>query len=102
MTGFIIERLGPGDIGPMRAMLDMFGREVEDIPTYSHGQPGDDYLGGLLANEGFIAVAGRAGQGVGGGLAGYGVPEVERARGGSYIYGLAGSASHRLQGVATG
>ena len=101
MTGFIIERLDPGDIGTMRAMLDMFGREFEDIPTYSHGQPGDDYLGGLLASEGFIAIAALAGQEVVGGLAAYVLPKFEQARSEIYIYDLAVSASHRRQGVAT-
>lgn len=101
MTGFIIERLGPGDIGPMRAMLDLFGREFEDVRTYSHCQPADDYLAGLLANQGFIAVAAQAGEQVIGGLAAYVLPKFEQARSEIYIYDLAVSASHRRRGVAT-
>lgn len=101
MTGFTIKRLGPGDIVPMRAMLDMLGREFEDIPTYSHRQPGDDYLAGLLGSDGFIAVAALAGQEVIGGLAAYVLPKFEQARSEIYIYDLAVSASHRRRGVAT-
>ena len=101
MGTFTTRRLGSEDIGLMRAMLDMFGREFEDIPTYSHGQPGDDYLGGLLASEGFIAIAALAGQEVVGGLAAYVLPKFEQARSEIYIYDLAVSASHRRQGMAT-
>lgn len=101
MTGFLIRRLGPGDIGPMQAMLDMFGREFEDIPTYSHRQPGNEYLAGLLAGEGFIAVAALARQEVIGGLVAYVLPKFEQARSEIYIYDLAVSASHRRRGVAT-
>lgn len=101
MTGFLIKRLGPGDIGLMRAMLDLFGREFEDIPTYSHRQPGDEYLAGLLAGGGFIAVAALAGQEVIGGLAAYVLPKFEQTRSEVYIYDLAVSALHRRRGVAT-
>jgi GNAT superfamily N-acetyltransferase len=96
-----VRRLGPSDIAAMRAMLDLFGREFDDVPTYSHRQPDDDYLARLLGGDGFVAVAAMDGEAVVGGLAAYVLPKFEQARSEVYIYDLAVSAAHRRRGIAT-
>lgn len=96
-----VRRLGPSDIAAMRAMLDLFGREFDDVPTYSHRQPDDAYLARLLAGDGFVAIAAMDGEAVVGGLAAYVLPKFEQARSEVYIYDLAVSAAHRRRGIAT-
>jgi len=96
-----VRRLGPSDLVPMRAMLDLFGREFDDVPTYSRRQPDDAYLARLLAGDGFVAIAALDGDQVLGGLAAYVLPKFEQARSEVYIYDLAVSALHRRQGIAT-
>ena len=56
-----IRALGPSDLGLMRGMLRMFGREFDDMPTYTAAPPDDAYLGRLLAREviGARVIAGR-------------------------------------------
>ena len=93
--------LPPDDEALMRAMLDLFGREFDDVPTYSHHQPGAGYLTDLLANPGFIALAARSGEAVVGGLAAYVLPKFEQARSEIYIYDLAVAGDFRRRGVAT-
>ncbi len=42
MTAVVTRRLGADHVLAMRAMLDLFGREFGEIPTYSHNQPNAD------------------------------------------------------------
>lgn len=85
----------------MRGMLDLFGREFDDVRTYSSHQPDDAYLAKLLSSETFIAIVAMDGQAVVGGLAGYVLPKFEQNRSEFYIYDLAVSATHRRCGIAT-
>lgn len=94
-------RLGPDELGLMRAMLDMFGREFGDLPTYCADQPEDGYLRRLLDGDRFIALAALDGPAVVGGLAAYVLPKFEQARTEVYIYDLAVASTHRRQGIAT-
>jgi aminoglycoside 3-N-acetyltransferase I len=96
-----IRTLGAGDIRAMRSMLALFGDAFGDRETYVSAQPDDDYLGRLLSNDGFIAVAAFSGPSVVGGLAGYVLPKFEQARCEIYIYDLAVDIAHRRQGVAS-
>lgn len=85
----------------MRSVLDLFGREFEDVPTYSDRQPSDEYLVNLLRNQHFIALAAFDNEIVVGGLAAYLLPKFEQARSEIYIYDLAVASDHRRQGIAT-
>ena len=82
-------------------MLDLFGREFDDTPTYSARQPADAYLEKLLDSDTFIAIAAMDGVEVVGGLAGYVLPKFEQQRSEFYIYDLAVAATHRRRGIAT-
>ena len=72
-----------------------------DRSEWSARQPNDDYLGRLLASDGFVAIAAFSDTAVVGGLAGYVLPKFEQARSEFYIYDLAVGAAHRRQGIAT-
>jgi len=82
-------------------MLFVFAAAFEDEPTYCNTQPDDEYLGQLLANENFLAVAAFQDDVVIGGLTGYTLPKFEQARSEFYIYDLAVDQRYRRQGVAT-
>ncbi|MBV9569688.1 MAG: AAC(3)-I family aminoglycoside N-acetyltransferase [Alphaproteobacteria bacterium] len=97
-----IRQLGANDIDTMRAMLRMFGRAFEDVPTYCDEQPSDAYLRRLLARDSFIALAAMGDDGgVVGGIAAYVLDKFEQERSEIYIYDLAVAQPHRRQGVAT-
>jgi aminoglycoside 3-N-acetyltransferase I len=96
-----ISVLTQDDSGTLRGMLAMFGEAFEDVPTYTHAQPDDAYLRGLLGDPSFIGVAALNGEKVVGGLAAYVLRKFEQARSEIYIYDLAVDAAHRRLGVAT-
>lgn len=86
MTGtFDIRVLEAGELGPLRAMLSMFGIAFAEVDTYTAQQPDDDYLRRLLSSDTFVAVAAFAGTAVVGGLADYVLPKFEQARCELYI-----------------
>lgn len=101
MTIATTSRLGPDQVRAMRDLLDLFGREFEDVSTYSGRQPSNDYLADLLRSETFIALAAFDRETIVGGLAAYLLPKFEQARSEIYIYDLAVASEHRRQGVAT-
>ena len=94
-------RLGADQVPAMRAVLDLFGREFEDVPTYSAQQPTSEYLADLLRGDTFIALAAYDQGETVGGLAAYVLHKFEQARKEIYIYDLAVAADHRRQGIAT-
>ena len=98
---FTIRALGPDDVGPMKALLGVFGQAFDDAETYCASQPGGLYLQRLLGGESFIALAALDGDVVVGGIAAYELQKFESERSEIYIYDLAVAASHRRQGVAT-
>lgn len=93
--------LGPDDTGLMRAMLTMFGKAFQDVPTYSHAQPSTAYLERLLGSDTFIALAALNSDEVVGGIAAYVLPKFEQERSEVYIYDLAVAEARRREGVAT-
>lgn len=96
-----IQKLEPLDLNRFRQMLDLFGREFEEIETYSENQPRDGYIERLLSSDTFYAfVAETEGQMVGA-IAAYELVKFEQERSEFYIYDLAVSESHRRQGIAT-
>jgi ribosomal protein S18 acetylase RimI-like enzyme len=99
--GASVRALGPDDIGTMRAMLEMFGRAFNDLPTFTASQPTAAYLRDLLANRAFIAVAAEQDGCVVGGFAAYVLPKFEQERSEIYIYDLAVDEAHRRRGIAT-
>jgi aminoglycoside 3-N-acetyltransferase I len=96
-----IRALRPSDVASMRAMLAMFGRTFEDVPTYSDAQPGAAYLERLLASDTFIALVAAKGDEVVGGIAAYVLPKFEQERSEIYLYDLAVAEAHQRQGIAT-
>ena len=93
--------LGAQDIAAACAMLNMFGREFDDVQTYTAKQPDDRYLQRLLESDTFVAIVALDGTRVIGGLAGYVLPKFEQARSEFYIYDLAVEEAYRRRGVAT-
>ena len=98
---FSVRTLGPADGELMRAMLALFGKAFQDVPTYSGAQPSTAYLERLLASDSFIALAASRGNEVIGGLAAYVLPKFEQERSEIYIYDLAVNEAHRREGIAT-
>jgi aminoglycoside 3-N-acetyltransferase I len=98
---FSIHRLAPSDVAMMNAMLTMFGKAFEDVPTYSQARPDAAYLSRLLGSDTFIAIAAWKSGEVVGGLAAYELRKFEQARSEIYIYDLAVAAEHRREGIAT-
>jgi len=99
--GFRLQVLAGEDIGVMRAMLAMFGEAFGERETYTRAQPDYFYLGQMLSNRAFIAIAALSGAEVVGGLAAYMLPKFEQARTEIYIYDLAVDEIHRRMGIAT-
>ncbi len=97
----LVRMLSAADLPLARAMLDLFGREFEDAPSYCERQPDDTYLRRLLGSDTFVAIVACVGERVVGALAGYVLPKFEQARSEFYIYDLAVDAHHRRRGVAT-
>lgn len=96
-----ISKLTIGDITDFRLMLDMFGREFEEVDTYSSQQPSDAYIEGLLGSETFVALVALEDSIVAGGLAAYELKKFEQGRSEFYIYDLAVDKNYRRQGIAT-
>lgn len=98
---FGIQRLLPGDVASMHAMLSVFGEAFEDVAAYGRKRPSDRYFDQLLGSDTFIALVAVANGAVVGGLAAYELRKFEQERSEIYIYDLAVAASHRRQGIAT-
>ncbi|MDR5654972.1 AAC(3)-I family aminoglycoside N-acetyltransferase [Ruixingdingia sedimenti] len=102
MAGIDLIRLGPQDLALMRGLLDLFGAVFDEPQTCAGDPPPDDWLRGMLAGDGFIALAAVAGDHVVGGLAAYVLPKFESARREIYLYDLAVAETHRRRGIARG
>lgn len=100
-TGYEIRRLGPDDVGAMRGMTACFAAAFDDEVTYLGEQPDDPYLGSLLGDPSFVALAALVQGVVVGGLVAYELRKFERRRSEFYIYDLAVLTAHRRRGIAT-
>lgn len=96
-----IRRLGPDDLGSMRALNRLFDEAFDDPESYAAAPPDDAYLRALLAKDHVVALAAVADGEVVGGLVAYELDKFERARRELYIYDLAVAAAHRRRSVAT-
>jgi aminoglycoside 3-N-acetyltransferase I len=94
--------LGPGDVGLLYELLDVFVRAFEDPDTYGAARPDAAYLGALLGSPEFVALVALCDGRVVGGLAAYVLTKFERARAEVYIYDLAVDEPFRRRGAATG
>lgn len=100
-NSFTVRALGPGDTGPVQAMLNVFAEAFDDAETYRSAQPSVEYLERLLGGECFIAIAAFEGDAVIGGIAAYELRKFEQERSEIYIYDLAVATAHRRKGVAS-
>lgn len=96
-----VKRLGPGDLGEMRALNALFAEAFEDPEHYAANLPDDAWLARQLANPQVIVLVALDGAEVIGGLVAYELPKLEQARSEIYIYDLAVAEAHRRGGVAT-
>jgi aminoglycoside 3-N-acetyltransferase I len=90
------------DVPRLKALLRVFGEAFEDVHTYQHSVPSDEYLSRLLGKQHFIAVVAMQGGEVIGGLVAYELDKFEQERREIYIYDLAVLEGHRRKGIATG
>lgn len=97
----VIKRLGGEDQKLMESLLDVCGEAFGERETYGAKRPSDAYLGKLLSDETFFAVAALFRGRVVGGLAAYELRKFEQERSEIYIYDLAVEEGFRRQGVAT-
>lgn len=95
-----IRRLGPGDLGPYRAMLDLFARAFEDPASYGT-PPGGQYIESILADRGIVVLVALSGERVAGALVAYELRKFEQERSEYYIYDLAVEEAERRKGIAT-
>jgi len=101
MADFSIREITPADISTFRAMLDLFGREFEEVETYSDNQPDNDYIRELLASDTFFALVAEEDGEMLGAIAAYQLKKFEQKRSEFYIYDLAVAEAYRRRGVAT-
>ncbi|MDR4306693.1 AAC(3)-I family aminoglycoside N-acetyltransferase [Chelatococcus sambhunathii] len=96
-----ILRLAACDLGVMRELNALFGREFGDPESYEAAPPTDAWLRDVLAKDHVFALIAREGAVVVGGLVAYQLDKLEQARSEIYIYDLAVAATHRRRGIAT-
>jgi aminoglycoside 3-N-acetyltransferase I len=97
----LISRLGPGDVGALRALNALFAEAFYDRESYLGAPPNDGYLRELLARPGIIVLIAEVGDELAGGLVAYELEKFERARREVYLYDLAVAEPQRRRGVAT-
>jgi aminoglycoside 3-N-acetyltransferase I len=97
----VVRRLGPGELGLLRRLNELFAVAFDDPETYGGAPPTDAYLRDLLAKEHLVTLVALAGEEVLGGLVAYELDKLERMRRELYIYDLAVAAEHRRRRVAT-
>lgn len=99
--GYSLRRLGADDLALARGLNAMFGAAFGEPDTYEGDPPSAAYLAELLAKNHVIALAALSDGEVVGGLFGYELDKLERARRELYIYDLAVAEPHRRRGIAT-
>jgi GNAT superfamily N-acetyltransferase len=95
---YIYRQLTRADAALLKALLQVFGEAFDQIGTYQHFIPSDDYLTRLLSKQHFIAVVAMKDEEVVGGLAAYELDKFEQDPREIYIYDLAVAQSHRRKG----
>ena len=100
-TGFVVRRLGAGDLAGFRALNALFAQAFEDPEHYAARPPEDAYAAEQLARRDTVLLLAEADGETVGALAAYVLPKVEQARSEIYIYDLAVAEAWRRQGIAT-
>ena len=90
------------DLQTFKHLLKIFDEVFDEPGTYQDELPSDHYLGSLLSDPNFIAVAAVTDGKVVGGLAAYVLKKYEQERSEIYIYDLAVKQQYWRQGIATG
>jgi len=96
------QQLTATDVACLKELLRVFGEAFDEVDTYQHSVPSDEYLSRLLAKQHFIAVVAMQGEEVIGGLTAYELDKFEQERREIYIYDLAVLEGRRRKGIATG
>jgi aminoglycoside 3-N-acetyltransferase I len=96
-----VRRLGPNEVGMLRALNALFGEVFDERETYSGSPPENAYCLGLLERDEVLLLVALEGERVIGGLAAYMLRKFEQERSEIYIYDLAVAEEHRRKGVAT-
>jgi aminoglycoside 3-N-acetyltransferase I len=99
---YTYQQLTGADMARLKDLLRVFGEAFEEVDTYQHAVPSDEYLSRLLAKPHFIALVAIKGEAVVGGIAAYELEKFEQERREIYIYDLAVLEGHRRKGIATG
>ena len=98
---FIVRRLDPADLLPLRKLNALFGEAFGESETYGAEPPTDAYLQGLLAKEHVVVLVALSREELFGGLVAYELDKFEKMRREVYIYDLAVASAFRRQGIAT-
>lgn len=96
-----IVRLSSADVEAVQALNALFARAFDDDESYLSQSPSEDYLTRVLTTSNVIALIGREGSEIIGGLVAYELPKLEQSRSEIYIYDLAVADAYRRKGVAT-
>lgn len=95
-------RLQPGDIAPLRALLNVFRVAFGEPDSERRHEPDDAYINTLLGDATCVVlVACNDHDEVVGGLVAYELRKFEQARSELYLYDLAVDENYRRQGIAT-
>lgn len=95
-------RLQPGDIAPLRALLNVFRVAFGEPDSERRHEPDDAYINTLLCDATCVVlVACNDHDEVVGGLVAYELRKFEQARSELYLYDLAVDENYRRQGIAT-
>ena len=95
-------RLQPGDIAPLRALLNVFRVAFGEPDAERQHEPDDAYINTLLGNPTCVVlVACNDRDDVVGGLVAYELRKFEQPRSELYLYDLAVDERYRRKGIAT-
>jgi aminoglycoside 3-N-acetyltransferase I len=99
---YTYQQLTTAEVRLFKDLIRVFAEAFDEIDTYQHSAPSDEYLTRLLSRKHFIALVARRDEEVVGGVAAYELDKFEQDRREIYIYDLAVLKRHRRRGVATG
>ncbi|NNU16547.1 GNAT family N-acetyltransferase [Parvularcula sp. ZS-1/3] len=99
--GLSVRRLGEGDIGAYRALIEVYRIAFEDDGNYPPGGVSEAWIAERLRDPGLIMMVAEKDGAIIGGLSAYILQKFELERSEVYIYDLAVLDAFRRQGAAT-